>query len=81
MVDPNDGKGIAIPLCMLPSGDEDQEAVKGFQEALKVPSYIETFADQVHGWMAARGDLEDERVKREYERGYSVLLDFFHKHL
>ncbi|CAF9937029.1 MAG: hypothetical protein HETSPECPRED_010533 [Heterodermia speciosa] len=81
MVDPNDAKGISIPICMLPSGDEDQEAVKGFQEALNVPNYIETFPDQVHGWMAARGDLENEKVKKEYERGYSVLLDFFHKHL
>ena len=81
MVDPNDAKGFTIPICMLPSGDEDQEAVKGFQEALKVPNHIETFADQVHGWMAARANLEDERVKKEYERGYSVLLDFFHKHL
>jgi hypothetical protein len=28
-----------------------------------------------------RGDLENERVKAEYERGYKVLLDFYHQHL
>lgn len=27
------------------------------------------------------GDLENEKVKKEYERGYQVLLDFYHKHL
>lgn len=38
-------------------------------------------AFQVHGWMAARGDLEQEKVKKEYERGYKLVLDFFHKHM
>lgn len=28
-----------------------------------------------------RGDLENERVKKEYERGYQTLLDFYHKYL
>lgn len=28
-----------------------------------------------------RGNLEDEKVKKEYERGYKVLLEFFHQHL
>lgn len=32
-------------------------------------------------WMAARADLEDERVKSEYERGYKTLIEFFGKHL
>lgn len=30
---------------------------------------------------AGRADLEDKKVKKEYERGYTVLLDFFHQHL
>ncbi len=54
MVDANDAKGIKVPLCMLASKDEDPEAVKKFGEALTVKSHIETFDDQVHGWMAAR---------------------------
>ncbi|KAK3167653.1 hypothetical protein OEA41_010780 [Lepraria neglecta] len=81
MVDPKDAKDIKIPVCMLASGDEDADAVKKFGEALSVPNHIETFSDQVHGWMAARADLENEKVKKEYERGYQVLLDFYHKHL
>ena len=31
--------------------------------------------------MAARGDLKESKVKSEYERGYKILLDFFHEHL
>lgn len=81
MVDPADAKGIKVPLCMLASGDEDANAVKEFGKALSVENHIETFSDQIHGWMAARGDLEKEEVKKEYERGYQVLLDFYHKHL
>lgn len=54
MVDPNDAKGITVPVCMLASKDEDAEAVKGFEKELKVKSHVETFSDQIHGWMAAR---------------------------
>ncbi len=54
MVDPNDAKGIKIPLCMLASQDEDPDAVKNFEKELTVPSHVERFDDQVHGWMAAR---------------------------
>lgn len=54
MVDPNDAKGITVPICMLASKDEDPDAVKGFEKELKVKSHVETFPDQVHGWMAAR---------------------------
>ena len=54
MVDANDAKGIDIPLCMLASGDEDKDAVKGFEQNLKTAHHMETFPDQIHGWMAAR---------------------------
>lgn len=26
-------------------------------------------------------NLEDPEVKKEYERGYKTVLDFFHKHM
>lgn len=54
MVDPNDAKGIKIPLCMLASKDEDPDAVKNFEKELTVPKHVESFDDMVHGWMAAR---------------------------
>ncbi|KAL6694778.1 Alpha/Beta hydrolase protein [Trichoderma pleuroticola] len=81
MVDPADAEGLTIPFALLASGDEPPEDVKKFEENLKVPHHVETFADQIHGWMAARSDLTSERVKAEYERGYKTLLEFFGKHV
>lgn len=48
MIDPNDAPGIKIPIAILASGDENADDVKDFVNALKVPHYSETFADQVH---------------------------------
>ena len=79
MVDPEDGAKLTIPVVMLPSKDEDAEAIKAFQEKLTVKHQVETFADQPHGWMAARADLEDDKAKKEYERGYKIVLEFFHE--
>lgn len=81
MVDPQDAEGIKVPLIMLASQDEDADTVAKFEQALQVPKHVETFKDQIHGWMAARADLEDARVKEEYARGYKTVLEFFAKHL
>ncbi|KAI1382978.1 Alpha/Beta hydrolase protein [Hypoxylon trugodes] len=80
MVDPADANGIKVPFILLASGDEPVEKIKEFDDRLKVPKkHVETFSDQVHGWMAARADLANPRVKEEYVRGYQAVLDFFGK--
>lgn len=76
MVDPNDAPGITVPLCLIASSGEDSNAIQAFQKALKVPNEVATFGDQVHGFMSARGDLNDAEVRAEFERGYQTLLDF-----
>jgi dienelactone hydrolase len=81
MVNPDDAANIKSPLCLLASKDEPAEDVKKFEANLKGEKHVETFGDQIHGWMAARSDLEDARVKSEYERGYKTLLEFFAKYL
>lgn len=81
MVAPSDAPGVTIPFAMLPSGEEPKDDVEKWEKGLKVPHLVEWFPDQVHGFMAARGDLEDEKVKKEYERGYKIVLDWFGKHL
>ena len=53
--------------------------MKEFEDTLSVPKHVETFKDQIHGWMAARSDLKDPRVQEEYTRGYKTVLDFFAK--
>lgn len=70
---------VKIPLIMLASKDEDAEEVKKFEAALTGPKHVETFPDQIHGWMAARSDLTDKRVQEEYTRGYKTVLNFFAK--
>ncbi|KAI0458136.1 hypothetical protein F5B21DRAFT_461436 [Xylaria acuta] len=81
MVDPEDAKKIKIPLALLASKDENPGDVKKFEANLTGPKYVETFPDQIHGWMAARSDLEDERMKSEYKRGYQTVLKFLQEHL
>jgi len=81
MVAAADAPGITIPFAMLPSKDESKEDVEKWQSGLKVPHIVEWFPTQIHGWMAARSDLEDPKVKSEYERGYKLVLDFLHKHM
>ena len=48
MVDASEAPSIKVPYIMLPSKDEDSNAVKEFQSKLSVPNQVETFADQVH---------------------------------
>jgi len=79
-VDPGDAASIGVPLIMLASKEEPAEVVEQFGSALKGPSHVERFEDQIHGWMAARADLSDARVREEYARGYKTVLDFFAKY-
>ena len=81
MVDKADAEGLTTPTIMLASGEEPEAAVNEFSDALKGPKHVEVFKDQIHGWMAARSNLKDDRVKAEYERGYKALLTFFGQHL
>ena len=81
MVDAADAQDLTVPTIMLASGDEPAEDVKKFDDTLKVAKHVEIFEDQVHGWMAARADLNQDRVKAEYERGYKTVVEFFGKNM
>ena len=64
MVDPADAPKVTIPIALLPSMDEDKDAVSKYQSELKVKNEIEWFDDQVHGWMAARYGCSDQDTKQ-----------------
>ncbi|KAM0794174.1 dienelactone hydrolase [Usnea florida] len=81
MVDPKDASPIAIPFALLASKDEDADACNGFIAGLKGEKHFETFHEMPHGWMAARGNLNDPAVKEQYRRAYAATLEFFHKYL
>jgi len=80
MIEATDMAAVKVPFILLASGDESEDHVREAEKALTVPKHVEIFKDQIHGWMAARSNLADERVKAEYARGYKTLLDFFAKH-
>lgn len=79
MVNPEDAPAIKVPILMLPSKDEDAQAVEAWKSKLTVAHEVETFSSQIHGWMGARADLDDEQNRKEYERGYLKVLEFFHE--
>ncbi|KAB8336769.1 hypothetical protein FH972_021078 [Carpinus fangiana] len=81
MVDPADAPGVSIPFLMLPSKDEDEDAVSKWEAALKVPKKVQWFKNQIHGFMGARGDLSDPAVVADYEKGYQAVLTWFNQHL
>ncbi|KAH8590297.1 hypothetical protein B0O99DRAFT_599161 [Bisporella sp. PMI_857] len=72
---------IVIPTCVLASEEEGEEMVNPWAEKLTVEKHVERFGDQLHGFLSARADLEDGKVRGEYERGYNIFLDWFAKHL
>lgn len=80
MVEPSEAENISVPFILLASEEEPVDTIKEFESKLKVPNHVETFGDQVHGWMAARADLSQPRVREEYLRGYKTVLEFFGKH-
>ncbi|KAI1959110.1 hypothetical protein LOZ58_004818 [Ophidiomyces ophidiicola] len=81
MVDPKDAEEVTIPMAVLASMDEDAEVIDQYKKNLRVPHHVQTWSTQIHGWMAARGDLADPDVKKEYENGYRAVLAFFHDHM
>lgn len=81
MVDPKDAEKISIPMCMLASKDEPVNDVEKYEQSLKGVKHVETFDTQLHGFMSARADLKDTEVLKEYERGYEIVLTFFHHNM
>ncbi|KAH8704137.1 dienelactone hydrolase [Talaromyces proteolyticus] len=85
LFDAKDAKAIVIPHIVLASKDEDASTTAAYKVALEeragLDSYVDTYSTQHHGWMGARADLDDAENKKEFERGYKEIGDFFAKHL
>ena len=47
----------------------------------KVKKRVEWFNNDIHGFMAARSNLENESEKASYEQAYSMLSDWFQETL
>lgn len=81
MVSPEEGEKVQIPMMILASKEEPADDIKKYGENLKVDKHVETFSTEVHGFMSARADLKNETTKKEYERGYKLAVEWFHKYL
>ena len=81
MLDPSDATGISIPFAVLASKDEVAADVQKFSENLEGPKVVRTFDKQIHGFMAARGNLEDSSVLEDYQQGYQMILEFLGNYL
>ncbi|TKA81877.1 hypothetical protein B0A55_01573 [Friedmanniomyces simplex] len=79
MVDAKDAAGVTIPYAMFPSKDEPKEDVEKWQKEIKVKNVVKWWP--VHGFMAARADLKDPKVKEDYQKAYEELLSFFHDNM
>ena len=77
MVDANDAPGVKIPFLMMPSKDEPKEDVEKWEKAIKVKSEVKWWPNQIHGFMAARSDLKDSAVKKDYEAAYQTVLNWW----
>jgi len=81
MVDANDAAAVTIPYALLPSKDEPKDDVEKWQKAIKVKNVVQWWPNQIHGFMAARGDLKDPAVEADYKKAYQFLLNWFHENL
>ncbi|EHK20937.1 uncharacterized protein TRIVIDRAFT_192435 [Trichoderma virens Gv29-8] len=70
LLDTEDAKKVAVPMCVLPSQDEVPKV-----------TYLEYFTDQVHGWMTSRADFNNVHNYEEYLRGYRIVRTFFAQYL
>lgn len=65
-IDPEDADKVNVPVCLLPSMDEDKKAVDGVYEKLEKKNpgqnFIKWYPEHPHGWAAARGDVSTARV-------------------
>ena len=72
---------ISVPVLALCSKDEPESEYAAFKPVLKVENRFVHYPEMVHGWMSARGDLSKEEVRRDFDRGYAIVLEWFQKHL
>ncbi|KAK6833336.1 hypothetical protein PG995_013093 [Apiospora arundinis] len=80
-----DAEALTIPHIVLASKDEPADVVAEYKKILEGQSgktgVVETYATMNHGWMGIRAKLDVEDDRKEYERGYQQVGDFFNKHL
>lgn len=78
-------KQLRGPVLLLPTKGDPGEAVVEAAEKAGLPfagrCRVRRFDDQVHGFMAARGDYKDERVRAAAGEGVGEVAAFFKREI
>ncbi|ODQ54562.1 dienelactone hydrolase [Saitoella complicata NRRL Y-17804] len=82
MVDPADARALTIPICALPSKDEDKNTMQEFENVVKEKKFggdcvFKRYDTMHHGWMAARGDMAVKEQREMFDDGMKELVSFF----
>jgi dienelactone hydrolase len=86
MLSVQDAQKLTVPLAIYISKDEPIDEYNKIVQELSKKSFASQndqkhYANMFHGWAAARGNLENQENKIEYEDVYARLAAFFHKTL
>jgi len=76
-------KGIKCPQLMCPAQGDSEEDMEGKEHQTLVGAEmweVQEFLEMQHGWIT-RGDLKDEKIKRDVQAGLEAGFAFFKKHL
>ncbi|KAJ2919319.1 hypothetical protein MD484_g1097, partial [Candolleomyces efflorescens] len=81
MLSVEDAKKLTIPLAIYVSNDEPEDEYNKILDVIGKKSFASLndhkyYKNMFHGWAAARGDLNNEDNKREYEDVYGKLVQF-----
>ncbi|KAK8040947.1 dienelactone hydrolase [Apiospora phragmitis] len=84
-LDAADAEALSVPYIVLASEDEPADVVAQYKEIIEgrpdKTGVVETYSTMGHGWMGVRAKLDVEDDRKEYERGYKQVADFFGKYL
>lgn len=83
MLEDVDAKDLKTPVCLLPTKDEDAKNMEAYMaEAAKHPFHAlnvhKRFEQMHHGFLAARGDFNDEANRKAAEEALDIVDKFFH---
>ncbi|KAK6532071.1 hypothetical protein TWF694_003233 [Orbilia ellipsospora] len=81
MIVPDDPKLIVIPHICLASKGEDVAAIENYKNSINKESHVETYSDNIHGWMGAKANLLNPEEKAAWVKGYKQVATFFGKYL
>ncbi|WVQ91996.1 hypothetical protein IAS59_005804 [Cryptococcus gattii] len=77
---PDDADRINVPLAILSTSGEDINVINAIQKGVESKNpgknFFKHFAEQIHGFAAARGDLSGGPATEAYAEAYQLIVKF-----